>query len=64
MRAGRSTICCRNYTDLVVESDDNMHIIAVRGSDDIGRGVEEAVKKLDTPPLDFELTVYLISSRA
>lgn len=54
----------RNYTNLSVDSDDTMHIIALRGSEDMVAAYEEAVKKLDVPPLDFDLTVYLISTSA
>lgn len=52
----------RNYTNANVESDDNLHVIAVRGTPDSVAAFEEAVKKLDTAPLDFELTVFLISA--
>jgi hypothetical protein len=60
--ASRVANLLRSYTNLSVDSDDNMHIIAVRGSDDMVAAYEEAVKKLDVAPLDFELTVYLISA--
>jgi hypothetical protein len=52
----------RNYTNASVDADDNLHMIAVRGTDDMVAAFEEAVKKLDVAPLDFELTVYLIST--
>ena len=52
----------RNYTSANVDADDSMHMIAVRGTDDMVAAFEEAVKKLDVAPLDFELTVYLIST--
>jgi hypothetical protein len=52
----------RNYTNANLDSDDNLHTIAVRGTTDAVAAFEEAVKKLDMPPLDFELTVYLISA--
>jgi hypothetical protein len=52
----------RNYTNASVDSDDSMHMIAVRGTDDMVAAFEEAVKKLDVAPLDFELIVYLIST--
>ena len=52
----------RNYTNANLDSDDNLHTIAVRGTTDAVAAFEEAVKKLDLPPLDFELTVYLISA--
>jgi hypothetical protein len=45
-----------------VQYDDSLHVIAVRGTPDMVAAVEEAVKKLDVLPSDFELTVYLISS--
>lgn len=52
----------RNYTNASVDSDESMHMIAVRGTDDMVAAFEEAVKKLDVAPLDFELIVYLIST--
>lgn len=52
----------RNYTNASVESDDNLHTIAIRGTTDMVTAFEEAVKKLDAPPRDFELTVFLISA--
>jgi hypothetical protein len=60
--ASRVQNLLRSYTNVSVDSDDNMHIIAVRGNDDMVAAYEEAVKKLDVAPLDFELTVYLISA--
>jgi len=60
--ASRVQNLLRNYTNASVEADDTMHIIAVRGNDDMVAAFEEAVKKLDVAPLDFELTVYLISA--
>jgi hypothetical protein len=60
--ASRVQNLLRNYTNASVESDDTMHIVAVRGSDEMVAAFEEAVKKLDVAPLDFELTVYLISA--
>jgi hypothetical protein len=47
-----------------IRADDNLHVIAVRGNPEVVAALEEAVKKLDVPPLDFELTVYLISASA
>jgi hypothetical protein len=52
----------RNETVLVLESDDQLHAIAVTGTPEMVASVEEGVKKLDVPPIDFELTVYLIST--
>jgi hypothetical protein len=46
------------------ESDDRLHFIAVRGPAESVAIFEEAVKKLDVPPTNFELTVYLISTAA
>jgi len=48
--------------DLVIDANDSLHWIAVRGPAEMVAAFEEAVKKLDTPPLGFELTVYLISA--
>jgi len=48
--------------DVTIESDDRLRWIAVRGPSDMVAALEDAVKKLDVPPLDFELTVYLIST--
>jgi hypothetical protein len=50
--------------DLFVDADDRMHVLAVRGPADAVALVEDAVKKLDVPAIDFELTVYLISTSA
>jgi hypothetical protein len=60
--ANRVRNLLRNYTNASVDADDNLHTIAVHGTDDMVVAFEEAVKKLDVPPLDFELTVYLISA--
>ena len=38
-------------------------MLAVQRTPEMVATVEDAVKKLDVPPLDFELTVYLISTR-
>jgi hypothetical protein len=62
--ASRVQNLLRSYTNVSVDSDDNMHIIAVRGNEDMVAAYEEAVKNLDVAPLDFELTVYLISTTA
>lgn len=62
--ANRVQSLLRNYTNLSVDSDDTMHILALRGTEDMVAAYEEAVKKLDVPPLDFDLTVYLISTSA
>jgi Bacterial type II/III secretion system short domain len=51
-----------NGGDLAMRSDDRLHVIYVRGTAQAVAAVEEAVKKLDVPPSDFELTVYLIST--
>ncbi len=45
-------------------SDERMHVLAVQGTPALVATIEEAVKKLDVPPVDFELTVYLISTTA
>lgn len=45
-----------------LQYDDSLHVISVRGDAERIAAIEEAVKKLDVPPLDFELTVYLIST--
>jgi hypothetical protein len=37
-------------------------VLAVRGRPEMVESIEEAVKKLDLPPIDYELTVFLISS--
>jgi hypothetical protein len=50
--------------DLFIESDDRLHAIAVRGPAEMVANFEDAVKKLDVAPIDFELTVYLISTSA
>jgi hypothetical protein len=49
---------------LGLQADDYLHFIAVRGTEEKVAAFEEAVKKIDVPPLDFELTVYLISTTA
>jgi hypothetical protein len=48
--------------DWTMESDNRLHVIALRGRPEIVATLEEAIKKLDVPSADFELTVYLISS--
>jgi hypothetical protein len=45
-----------------MQYDDSLHVISVRGNAEMVAAIEEAVKKLDVLPADFELTVYLISS--
>jgi hypothetical protein len=65
--AGQIHSLLRNYAggrDWSMESDDRLHTIAVRGTTEMVTTIEDAVKKLDVAPLDFELTVYLISSSA
>jgi hypothetical protein len=55
----------RNFAaggDWSMESDERLHVIALRGRPEIVAAFEEAIKKLDVAPADFELTVYLISS--
>lgn len=47
-----------------VRTDDNLHMLVISGPEQRVAAYEEAVKKLDVPPLDFELTVYLLSSSA
>jgi hypothetical protein len=64
--AGRVSRLLRgqNQTLLTMESDDQLHAIAVTGTPEMVASVEEGVKRLDVPPIDFELTIYLISSSA
>jgi hypothetical protein len=64
--AGRVSRLLRsqNQTLLTMESDDQLHAIAVTGTPEMVASVEEGVKRLDVPPIDFELTVYLISTSA
>ncbi len=50
--------------DLFVSEDDRLHVIALRGPAEAIAAAEDAVKKIDVAPLDFELTVYLISTTA
>jgi len=45
-----------------MQYDDSLHVISVRGTPEMVTAIEEAVKKLDVLPSDFELTVYLISA--
>ena len=45
-----------------MQYDDSLHVISVRGNAEMVAAIEEAVRKLDVLPADFELTVYLISS--
>ena len=55
----------RNFApgnDWSMESDNRLHVIALRGRPETVATLEEAIKKLDVAPPDFELTVYLISS--
>ena len=55
----------RNFApgnDWSIESDNRLHVIALRGRPETVATLEEAIKKLDVAPPDFELTVYLISS--
>lgn len=54
----------QNYTGASIQSDDRLHMIAVRGTEEMVAAMEEAVKKLDVAPLGFEMTVYLISTSA
>jgi hypothetical protein len=46
---------------LQLQADDHLHFIAVRGPAETVAAFEEAVKKIDVPPIDFDLTVYLVS---
>jgi hypothetical protein len=50
------------FQPTALQYDDSLHVISVRGTADMVAAIEEAVKKLDVLPADFELTVYLISS--
>jgi hypothetical protein len=45
-----------------LQYDDSLRVLSVRGDTERVAAIEEAVKKLDVPPIDFELTVYLIST--
>lgn len=45
-----------------IQADDRLHVLVVNLPPDVVAMVESAVAKLDVPPLDFDLTVYLISS--
>jgi hypothetical protein len=47
-----------------VRGDTSLHAISVRGTAESIAKVEEAVKKLDVPPSNIELTVYLVSGSA
>jgi hypothetical protein len=65
--AGQVGTLLRNFAggpNWSMESDDRLHTIAVRGTTEMVATLEEAVKKLDVAPLDFELTVFLISTSA
>jgi hypothetical protein len=67
VNAGQVHSLLRIYqsNDLNMNSaDDRLHMLAVQGTPAMVATIEEAVKKLDVPPLDFELTVYLISTSA
>lgn len=67
VNAGQVGNLLRNYLggrQWSMEADERLHVIAVRGTPEMVTTLEEAVKKLDVPPLDFELTVYLISTTA
>jgi hypothetical protein len=48
--------------ELQLLADDHLHFISVRGPAERVAAFEEAVKKIDVPPLDFDLTVYLMST--
>jgi hypothetical protein len=48
--------------DWSMESDNRLHVIALRGRVESVAMLEEAIKKLDVAPSDFELTAYLIST--
>lgn len=50
--------------DWSMESDSRLHVIALRGRAESVAMLEEAIKKLDVAPVDFELTAYLISTSA
>jgi hypothetical protein len=57
----------RNFApgnDWSMESDNHLHVIALRGRPESVAILEEAIKKMDVAPSDFELTVYLISTSA
>lgn len=63
-RANNLAAVIANAQGLNLRADEALHYIAVRGPADRVAAFEEAVKKIDVPPLDFELTVYLISTTA
>ena len=62
--AGRvASLLSSNFNgDIQLHADTQLHAIAVLGTPEMVASIEEAAKKLDVPPLDFELTVYLISA--
>jgi len=64
VNADRMRNLLRNYTGGNIESDDNLHAVVIRGSSEMVASAEDVVKKLDVPPIDFDLTVYLISTSA
>jgi hypothetical protein len=47
---------------LQMRADDHLHVISVSGRPEQVATLEEAIKKLDVPPVNFELTIYLIST--
>jgi hypothetical protein len=47
-----------------VRADFSLRMLVISSTPEIIAAYEEAVKKLDVPPVDFELTGYLISSAA
>jgi hypothetical protein len=50
-----------NMANMVVRSDNEFHVIVVRGPAQQVAEYEEMVKKFDTPPPNVELTGYLVS---
>jgi hypothetical protein len=65
VNAGQVSNLLRNFVggrQWSMEADERLHVIAVRGTPEMVATLEDAVKKLDVAPLDFELTVYLISA--
>jgi hypothetical protein len=47
-----------------IRPDERLRMISVSGPSETVAAVEDAIAKLDMPPTDFELTVYLISTVA
>lgn len=50
--------------DSTMDADRRMRVLAISGSAEYVSVIEDAVKKLDVAPIDFDLNVYLVSSAA